>query len=70
MSFEYETLNIFINAFFALAAISAVLAATGMAMVLQRPQATRRPALELVRGSVREHPAMATQAPLPHERAA
>ncbi len=71
MSFDYETLNIFIYAFFAVAAASVLLAATGMRQALRRAAATvPAPALTMVRGEVREHAALAGQAPLPHERAA
>jgi hypothetical protein len=69
MTYDFETLNIFIYAFFALAAASVIFAATAVPMALRRA-GTARPALTLVNGAVREHPAMATRAPLPHERAA
>jgi hypothetical protein len=70
MTYDLETLNIFIYAFFALAAASAMFAVVAVPMVLRRPVAARRPALQLVSGAVREHPAMASRGPLPHERAA
>jgi hypothetical protein len=70
MTYDLETLNIFIYAFFALAAASSIFAAVSVQMVLRRPAPARRPALGLVGGAVREHPAMASSAPLPHERAA
>ena len=70
MTYDLETLNIFIDAFFALAAASVVFALTALPMVLGRPRTARRPVLTLVSGAVREHPAMATHAPLPHERVA
>jgi hypothetical protein len=70
MTFDFDTLNIFIYAFFALAAVAAVLAATGVRMAMRRPATAAAPSLTLVRGAVREHPALAGRAPLPHERAA
>lgn len=80
MIYDLETLNIFIYAFFAVAAIATVLSLSSVAMLLRRPaqgptldpalDLSTRPALGVVRGVVREHPAMASRAPLPHERAA
>ena len=70
MTYDLETLNIFIYAFFALAAASSIFAAVAVPMVLRRPAPAVRPALSVVSGGVREHPALANRAPLAHERAA
>ena len=50
MTYDLETLNIFIYAYFALAAASSIFAAVSVSMAIRRPLTTRRHDLTLVSG--------------------
>jgi hypothetical protein len=60
VNFDADTVGIWINAFFALAAVSAVFAVTVLAIFIRRADTTRRPALELIPNVVPAHATAST----------
>lgn len=60
VNFDADTLGIWINAFFALAAVSAVFAVTVLAIFIRRADTSGRPALERIPSVVPAHATLTT----------
>ena len=59
-NFDADTLGFWINAFFVLAAVSVVIGVVAVAIVLRRPDTSRRVALELLPSVVPAHATLTT----------